>query len=400
MTFTAEGVDPNGFERKSPTEAADIEEITRGMLTLQAQVAASAKRPLARGTHAKGICVRAEFEVFDVRRLSPDPALAERLAQGIFAAPGVYPAVVRFANADGGHRSDRRPDVRALSFSIEVPTGVAAGQARLDFSLNSASTFPINDAHAFAVAVRVLSAEGMRGKWRALWSLTWSEFRSLLRVLRLGRKQKKGGPRKPYQQLRYWSTVPFLHGGRVAVKYSAIPDTNPARPLQAGPNRLQDEIVRHVNEDAKMSEFAFALQFLEPATMTHGGTTQEPSFWVENAAVEWNEHESPFHGVGRLRLLPQSVLPPAQTETFSIDVTQHSTPDSRPIGSINRARWHAESASRAARLAQPVVSSAWTPDRPGRRFAWTAIGIAALVVLAALGWAFRPATRDQKYLKD
>ena len=394
MTFVAGDVDPAGLERKSPTEAADIDEITRGMLALQARVAASAKRPLARGTHAKGICVRAEFEVFDVRRLSGDPAQAERLARGIFAVPGVYPAIVRFANADGGHRRDRWPDVRAMSFSIEVPPGVVPGATRLDFSLNSATTFPINDAHAFAVTVRVLSADGMLAKWKALRSLTWNEFRSLLRVMRLGRRQKKSGPRKPYQQLRYWSTVPFLHGGRDAIKYSAIPESNPARPLQAGPNVLQDEIVRHVNEDAQMSAFDFALQFLEPATMTHAGKTQDPSFWVENAAVEWNESESPFHVVARLRLLPKSVLPPAQAETFSIDVTEHSTPDSRPIGSINRARWHAESASRAARLAQPVVSSAWTPDRPLRRFAWRAIGIAALVFLAALGWALRPVTRD------
>ena len=93
MTFVAENVDPAGLERKGPTEAADIDEITHGMLALQARVAASAKRPLARGTHAKGICVRAEFEVFDIRRLSRDPAQAERLAQGIFAVPGVYPAI-------------------------------------------------------------------------------------------------------------------------------------------------------------------------------------------------------------------------------------------------------------------------------------------------------------------
>jgi hypothetical protein len=369
MTFVAGDVDPAGLERKSPTEAADIDEITRGMLAIQAQAAAKAKRPLARGTHAKGICVEAEFEVLDVRQVSRDPAEAERLARGIFAVPGVYPAVVRFANADGDHRRDRWPDVRAMSFSIDVPAGAVPGATRLDFSMNSATTFPINDSHAFAVAVRVLSAEGMRAKWKALRSLTWSEFRSLLRVIRLGRQQRKATPRKPYQQLRYWSTVPFLHGGRDAIKYSAIPADNPARPLQAGPNRMQDELVRHVNEDAQMSEFAFALQLLEPGTMTHDGRTEEASFWVENAAVDWNERESPFHAVARLRLRPKSVLAPARAETFSIDVTEHSTPDSRPIGSINRARWHAESASRAARLSQPVVASAWTPDRPGRRLA-------------------------------
>ena len=394
MTFVAEDVDPAGFERKSPTEAADIDEITHGMLAIQAQAAARTKRPLARGTHAKGICVEAELEVLDVRKVSRDAAQVERLARGLFAVPGVYPAIVRFANADGGHRRDRWPDVRAMSFSIDVPPGVVPGATRLDFSMNSASTFPLNDSHAFAVAVRVLSAAGMRAKWKALRSLTWSEFRGLLRVIRLGRRQRKSTPRKPFQQLRYWSTVPFLHGSREAIKYSAIPADNPARPLQAGPNRLQDELVRHVNEDAHMSEFDFALQLLEPGRMTHGGRTQEPSFWVENAAVEWNERESPFHVVARLRLRPKSVLSPARAETFAIDVTDHSTPDSRPIGSLNRARGRSESASRAARLAQPVVASAWTPDRPGRRVAWIALGVAALLFVAALGWAIRPVTRD------
>ena len=396
MTFVAEDVDPAGLERKSPTEAADIDEITRGMLAIQAQAAAKAKRPLARGTHAKGICVRGR-----VRSLRRPPGLARPGSRpnGSRGASSPCPASIRPSCASrtptaaiGGTAGPTSAPCRSRSTCRLAPFRALT---RLDFSMNSATTFPINDSHAFAVAVRVLSAEGMRAKWKALRSLTWSEFRSLLRVIRLGRQQKKATPRKPYQQLRYWSTVPFLHGGRDAIKYSAIPADNPARPLQAGPNRLQDELVRHVNEDAQMSEFAFALQLLEPGRMTHDGRTEEPSFWVENAAVEWNERESPFHVVARLRLLPKSVLPPAQAETFSIDVTEHSTPDSRPIGSINRARWHAESASRAARLAQPVVASAWTPDRPrteisrGRRSASPRSSS-----LAALGWAIRPVTRD------
>jgi hypothetical protein len=394
MAFVTQDLDAAGLERKSPTEAADIAEIVNGILAVQAQNASSGKRPLSRGTHAKGLCVRAVFEVLDVKQMPGDLALAQRLACGIFAVPGRYPAVVRFANADGGHRQDRWPDVRAMSFSIDLSSGVLPGVTRLDFSMNSASTFPINDAHAFAIAVRVLSAQGLRGKVKAFRSLTWSDFRGLLRTIRLGKKQQRGTPRVAFQQLRYWSTVPYLHGGRDAIKYSAIPERNPARRLQPGPNRLQDELVRHINEDAQMSEFAFALQFLEPSRMTHDGRTQEASFWIENADIEWNERESPFHVVARLRLLPESVLPPAESERGYFDVTEHSTPESRPLGSINRARWHAEAASRAARHAQPVAASAWTPVDTGRRFVSGAIGAAALVFAAALTWALWPVTRD------
>jgi mono/diheme cytochrome c family protein len=386
--------DPAGLERKSPTEDADIQEIVSGILAIQAQAAAAGRRPLSRGTHAKGTCVRGVFEVFDLARMPVGPDIRERLGKGIFARPGTYPAIVRFANADGAHRDDRWRDVRALSFAIEVPPDVLGGVTRLDFSMNSASIFPINDAHAFAIAVRVLSAQGFRAKLRAFRSLSWSDFRGLLRTIRLGRKQQKGTPLLPFQQLRYWSTVPFQYGERDAVKYSATPGDNPARPLQPGPNRLQDEIVRHVNEDGRMSEFTFSLQFLDPRNMTYQGERREPSFWIENASVEWNESESPFHPVGRLTLLPKSVMTPADAEAFSIDVTEHATPDMRPIGSINRARWHGERASRAARATQPAAATTWTPVP--RRFPIVrgALAAAALLFIGALTWAMRPVTKD------
>jgi hypothetical protein len=382
------------LERPSKSEAEDIEEIVRGMLAIQAQAAAAQTRPLSRGTHAKGTCVRAVFEVYDLSRTPGNPSLSERLAQGLFAAPGIYPATVRFANADGRHRDDRLRDVRAMSFAVDVPPGRFQGQSRLDFSLNSAPTFPINDAHAFAVAVRVLSAQGLRDRIRAFRSLSWGDVGGLLRTMWLGRRQQRGTPRLPLQQLRYWSTVPYRHGDRDAIKYSALPQSNPGRPLQAGPNRLHDELIRHVNEDGQMSEFAFALQFLEPEEMTHRGERREPSFWVENAAVEWKETESPFHTVARLRLLPQSVLPPAEAETFAIDVTEHSLRESKPIGSINRARWHGEAASRQARLRQPVTATSWTEVKRGPAFIKLAIGAALLLFVAALGWAMGPVAKD------
>ena len=66
------------LERPSKSEAEDIEEIVRGMLAIQAQAAAAQERPLSRGTHAKGTCVRAEFEVYDLSRTPGNPSLAER----------------------------------------------------------------------------------------------------------------------------------------------------------------------------------------------------------------------------------------------------------------------------------------------------------------------------------
>ena len=34
--------------------------------------------------------------------------------------------------------------------------------------------------------------------------------------------------------------------------------------------------------------------------MTYWGKRQDANFWIENASVEWNEAEAPFHLVARL----------------------------------------------------------------------------------------------------
>jgi len=98
-----------------------------------------------------------------------------------------------------------------------------------------------------------------------------------------------------------------------------------------------------------MSGFDFAVQFLDAERMTYWGKRFDADFWIENASVEWKEAEAPFHTVGQLTLLPNSQLSLAASEAVYFDVTGNSTPDSTPVGSINRARWPAEVASRKAR---------------------------------------------------
>ena len=74
-------------------------------------------------------------------------------------------------------------------------------------------------------------------------------------------------------------------------------------------------------------------------------------FWTENASIEWNEAQAPFHTVARLTLLPNSQLSPDLADATYFDVTGNAAPDSGPVGSINRARQQGEVASRKARTA-------------------------------------------------
>jgi hypothetical protein len=270
----------------------------------------------------------------------------------MFATPGVYPAVVRFANADPHINADFKADVRSLSFSVDLTregTAVpAATVGRQDFSMQNATTLPINDARAFLATMKLLTASNPAA---GLWSLPFRDKLRVLRTLVLAQVQARQTI-KPYQHLRYWSTVPFRHGPLDVVKHAATPSPdNPARPLhRRNPNALQDELIRHLNEDSTMSAFDFGLQFLDADRMTYWGKRQDANFWIENASVAWNEAEAPFHTVARLTLLPASQLPLEAGEATYFDVTGHATPDSTPLGSINRARWTGEVASRNARL--------------------------------------------------
>lgn len=118
------GVTAGEGEPNLSAEQVCTAEIVRNVLLMQEKAAAQDHRPLLRGTHAKGVAALAQFEVLDIA--ARDGPLAERLAQGIFRRPGIYPATVRFGNSDSRVKSDLKPDVRSLSFSVDLPEGGAA----------------------------------------------------------------------------------------------------------------------------------------------------------------------------------------------------------------------------------------------------------------------------------
>jgi hypothetical protein len=344
------GVTATDADRSLLSEKVIVDQIVEKVLLLQSKSAAEQKRPLGRGTHAKGTSARAHFEVYDVTA-GRDRKLADRLARGIFAKAGIYPAIVRFGNADPKVNSDFKPDVRSLSFSVDLTRDGAvatdANIARQDFSLQNTTTLPINDAPGFLAIMKLLTASHPAA---GLWSLSSKDKLRVLRTLLLVQIQahQKIGP---YQKLRYGSNVPFRHGSNDVVKYSATPfPDNPARPLQTdNPNALQDELARHLREDGKMSSFDFGVQFLDAANMTYWGKHHDANFWTENASIKWNESEATFHSVARLTLLANSQLTKDAAGAVYFDVTAHCTSDSTPVGSINRARCQGEVASKKAR---------------------------------------------------
>lgn len=346
------------FEKKLPTEDSDIAEIMAGLLHSQAKFAKKENRELERGTHAKGVCVRGVFEVFDLAQTVDNDELRTRLARGVFAQPGSYDAVVRFANGASTISRDDKKDVRAVSFSASMPDQTTAGGlVRRDFAMNNATTFPINDVHAFAVLMRLKSAEGVLGRFKAFVTVSPFEFWGVLKTAYRGMRQQRQKI-QPYQSTRYWSNTAFQHGPHDVAKYTAQPaHSNTARPIGEGANVLRDEVIRHITSDEPMSHFDIGVQLLDVRRMRYRFRKRPATFWVENASIEWKEEQAPFHTVARLTLVKDSQLTPEECAAQYIDVNEHCAPECKPLGSINRGRWYAEAASRAARHGLPMPAS-------------------------------------------
>ena len=83
--------------------------------------------------------------------------------------------------------SDFKADVRSLSFSVDLTRdGTAdpdANVGRQDFSLQNATTLPINDSPAFLATMKVLTASNPAA---GLWSLPFKDKLRVLRTLDVG----------------------------------------------------------------------------------------------------------------------------------------------------------------------------------------------------------------------
>ena len=158
--------------------------------------------------------------------------------------------------------------------------------------MQNTTVLPLNDARTFLATMKFLTASNPAKGFAAL---SLRDQLRVLRVLALVEVQSRQKV-KPYQQVRYWSNVPYRHGATDFVKQSASPSpNNPARPLKRNnSDALRDELVRHVEEDELMSSFDFGLQLLDVAKMTYWGERRDASFWIENASVEWKESASPL----------------------------------------------------------------------------------------------------------
>jgi len=326
------------FERRLEKEEELVTRIKDGILFLQSRQA-NASGKVLRGTHAKGVCVGGSLEIADLSFYPP--AVSQRLKMGMFSVTGKYPVQLRFANAEGKIQADQEPDVRAVSFSVKMPQELSNSQGLMDFAMNNAPTFPIDDAKVFADLMTVAK----EGLVKGAWLVGVSGMIAVKNALTIGGVQKQPAS-LPYQKMRYWSNVPFALGSSEAVKYSLKPcANNSAQALSDDPDTLSKELFRHIRNDSPGC-FDFQVQLLEAAKMTDANRRKKSEQdWVESAAVEWPEAQAPFYTVGRINLAKDSAVEQTACDQWKINVITNSNETHRGMGSINRARSAAEAAS-------------------------------------------------------
>jgi len=261
--------------------------------------------------------LRAEFEVLD--------GLPERLRHGLFAAPGRYPAWVRFAGP-GPYVPPDLDDASQCSVGIKVmgvpgPKLMDDEQHTQDLILVSPASFVTPD-----IRENVKLQYWVRRKADFMYFLNPFDHHVLHLIFQALYSPMQTSP----LEVQYYTNVPFLLGDGQAVQYSLKP-RSPAKgpiPPVPGENYLHEALKRTLAAGAWTFDFMVQTQ-TDPFRMP-----------IENATVKWPERLSPYITVARLRI-PRQEFASDEQMAFA-DVLRynpwHSLPEHRPLGSSNRAR--------------------------------------------------------------
>ncbi len=288
-----------------------------------------------RSVHAKSHgLIAVQFEVL--------PDLPSELAQGLFAHPGTFDALLRISTNPG----DILPDSVSLPRGIALKvTGVvgdrlpgAADGVTQDFVMVNGPSFNAKDPASFLKSLELVAKTTDRATWAkvALSAVLRGTEKALEAVGGESATLKGLGGARNVHPLgeTYFSQTAFRHGDYIA-KYQIVP-VSPQLVQLTGVEidaRGKPDAIRHVVDDdmAGGGTWEFRVQLCRDAqTMP-----------VEDASVVWSEDQSPFQTVARLHARPQRGWSDARAAI--VDETMRFTvwtglEAHRPLGAINRVR--------------------------------------------------------------
>ncbi len=301
-----------GEEKLSADEAEITDRMIDAIKAVTVQRYPEGERKRFNQTKGLG-CFDATFTV--------DEHLPSNLSHGVFGGERSYPAKIRFANAS--ELDDTKKDFRGMSiklFDVQgQPLWGVPGQQ--DFLLNSYPVLFAANPEDFLDFIEAQRDDNLLG-----YFIRPSHFYSL-KIIFKGRR-KIDNP----LAIRYWSTTPYRLGPdeTQAVKYSVQPCTRsefrPHTPKHE--NFLTDVMAEQLESASACFDFMVQLQ-TDPENMP-----------IENAAVKWDEEQSPFMKVARITIENQPFTSPENVracEEMTFNPWQ-SLIDHQPLGGINRVR--------------------------------------------------------------
>ena len=306
-----------------------------------------ARRPVHGKHHG---LLRATFQVRD-----DVPASLQR---GIFVPGASYEAWVRLSNANAVVQHDHAFDGRGLAIKVvdvaacgdgilgsPLPDELPDGKTSLtqDFTLVSHPTFFIRNARDYAIFRSIVDSR-LSSKVQAL-PLAKPEL--FLKAATFGLRRPRELAiftrtllRRINHPLRidYHSTLAFLHGEGLAVKYAVYPidakghrlrDTTRAN--KASPNYLREALQRSLDPTTGRPQYLeFAVYRPRPGVLLP----------VEDPTVAWNDKVAECVPLARVEIPPQDFTSNERVSLAEhmIFTPWHALEAHKPLGSLNRAR--------------------------------------------------------------
>lgn len=321
-------------EFQEEDEAQTTAELVETLRNISEKVAADEGRAF-RSVHAKSHGIL--HGTIDI------PALPPVLAQGLFAAPGSHPVVMRLSSTPGDLLNDAVSTPRGLAIKVLEVDGVPlepADEARSqDFLMVNGPVFSAPTARKFLKSLKLLAAT--TDKAPAAKALLSAALRGLEAVV-----EKAGGESATLKALgghpatnplgeSYFTQVPVLFGPYMA-KLSLVPVSPELVALHDAPVDLSNKPL--ALREAVSAHFAQAGGVWELRAQLCVDIEKMP---IEDASVQWPEDLSPFITVARITVPAQASWDEATSPDEDNQLAfspWHGLVEHRPLGSIMRVR--------------------------------------------------------------
>jgi hypothetical protein len=325
---------------------ADEEKVHRELMDTMRSIEETTSKDYGRAVRSVHAKSHGVFE----GELTVEAGLPPELAQGLFAAPGRYRAVMRLSTQPGDILDDAVSAARGMAVKVLGVDGErlpeSAGERSQNFVLASDPAFSAPDAKKFLGSLKQLAGSTDKAEWaKKLLSATLRGAEDVLEAVggqSAMLKAMGGVPITHPLGDPYYSQTAYRFDDYIA-KFGLFPVSENLTELHG------DRVNVHNRPDALRED-------VRDVMIEQGGTwelrvqlcTDLGKMPVEDATVAWDEKASPYRTVARIVVPPQlsmgSELQGAADESTFFS-PWHGLAAHQPLGSVNRARRQAYEAS-------------------------------------------------------